>query len=628
MEFIKSYLKVYLRAFNFSGVSDVNEYLLFNCVNITLLFILYNFNTDFFSYFFIILILPSLSLTIRRLNDQQKSWTFLFLNSIPYIGSIILFVICLSPTKLKTNKNLTNDNSTQNLNPIDEKFNQIVSSYKNGMFIDVVLDCNDYLKDNTFEIEKENELHYSFEDISEFFYFINGLEDRSFNIVWDKNKYVDLIYYKAMALYELKRHKESIETLINALDYSPVGIKYRFEIVENLIAMKSYKEAMDYLEDLKYSVVKLGDFARLFRRIGLIKIELSNLIDAQICFELSKLFEDNEIANNELKFITKKIHNSNINIAENSYNNFDYLIKKSIERKIIFELTIQQYKTINQLIDYCVKESKNNDLLTLEHTLEIFSKIDQVSQTKNVMSLKANGDKIKTIQFQDELVESASDTIHCPRCNELLSSDSIYCSKCGKRITKNILKTKTKVKSPFSKKYIRIGIVIISLMLLITIYLNVREKQRVQRALDNPELYWVVEATGEAFVEYDDSYVDLQPNQNLIFIPAKFKCVVTEIKANKNRDSFYYIDDEYDNSKIELNLKDFSLYGTSPLISSSFSECLDLSFADIRIKYAPILRNKFVLEEGKSRYILFEIPFATPNDINLKYKDNVIMTYK
>ena len=79
---------------------------------------------------------------------------------------------------------------------------------------------------------------------------------------------------------------------------------------------------------------------------------------------------------------------------------------------------------------------------------------------------------------------------------------------------------------------------------------------------------------------------------------------------------------------MELNLKDFSLYGYLPLTSSSTGSCLNFENSLLRIKYIPILKNKFILEEGDTRYILFEIPFLTPNDVKLTYKNEVIMTFK
>jgi uncharacterized membrane protein YhaH (DUF805 family) len=45
-------------------------------------------------------IIPSLSLVVRRLHDQDKSGWFILLSFIPYVGGIILFVfMCIDGTK-------------------------------------------------------------------------------------------------------------------------------------------------------------------------------------------------------------------------------------------------------------------------------------------------------------------------------------------------------------------------------------------------------------------------------------------------------------------------------------------------------------------------------------------------
>lgn len=50
------------------------------------------------------LIIPSLAITVRRLHDSGKSgWYYLFA-LIPYIGGLILLVLCIMETEPRTNK--------------------------------------------------------------------------------------------------------------------------------------------------------------------------------------------------------------------------------------------------------------------------------------------------------------------------------------------------------------------------------------------------------------------------------------------------------------------------------------------------------------------------------------------
>ena len=44
------------------------------------------------------IIVPSLAITVRRLKDAGKSWTAIFLNLIPLVGSIILIVKLCKPS--------------------------------------------------------------------------------------------------------------------------------------------------------------------------------------------------------------------------------------------------------------------------------------------------------------------------------------------------------------------------------------------------------------------------------------------------------------------------------------------------------------------------------------------------
>ncbi|MGX7025789.1 DUF805 domain-containing protein [Vagococcus hydrophili] len=49
--------------------------------------------------FFLATIIPNISLVVRRLRDAGFHWGLIFLNLIPYIGSLVVFILCQFPTK-------------------------------------------------------------------------------------------------------------------------------------------------------------------------------------------------------------------------------------------------------------------------------------------------------------------------------------------------------------------------------------------------------------------------------------------------------------------------------------------------------------------------------------------------
>jgi uncharacterized membrane protein YhaH (DUF805 family) len=51
----------------------------------------------YFLYFFT-QIFPSLSLTVRRLRDAGKPWSWIFISLVPFIGGIWLIVLLAQPT--------------------------------------------------------------------------------------------------------------------------------------------------------------------------------------------------------------------------------------------------------------------------------------------------------------------------------------------------------------------------------------------------------------------------------------------------------------------------------------------------------------------------------------------------
>lgn len=115
---IFDYYKDALRKYaDFSGRASVREYWMFVVGNLIIGFVgglgalilafIIGLGTDIYALgflFYIIvvggyglyIIIPSISITVRRLHDQDKSGAFYFLTFIPYVGPIVILVfMCL-----------------------------------------------------------------------------------------------------------------------------------------------------------------------------------------------------------------------------------------------------------------------------------------------------------------------------------------------------------------------------------------------------------------------------------------------------------------------------------------------------------------------------------------------------
>lgn len=96
MSFGEAVISFYINSFNFSGRANRSEYwwtalyqIVFVVVAITvssIIEILY----FLFLIVFLLSIIPSLSVTIRRLHDTDKPWYIILITCIPYLGALIL----------------------------------------------------------------------------------------------------------------------------------------------------------------------------------------------------------------------------------------------------------------------------------------------------------------------------------------------------------------------------------------------------------------------------------------------------------------------------------------------------------------------------------------------------------
>jgi len=101
---IDYFVKAWQRSFDYTGRSTRPEYWWFYLANLlvaVLLAVLGEFSDliyKLFNLYALASILPSLSLTVRRLRDSGKAWTWIFIGLIPFIGGIWLIILLCQPS--------------------------------------------------------------------------------------------------------------------------------------------------------------------------------------------------------------------------------------------------------------------------------------------------------------------------------------------------------------------------------------------------------------------------------------------------------------------------------------------------------------------------------------------------
>lgn len=170
---MKEYIQMFSRTFDFKGKSSLREYwmawlvsfivssLLFVFAlpfikNLTLFNIIYDCVSSLYS---IIVFLPTLSLTIRRLHDIKKSGWWVLISLVPLVGQIILIINLAKPSSFKAeliNKDYQQNTKTveQLQKEVNEQDSDIYNSSEN-----LTADINSQSQQNnliTEEIEKKN----------------------------------------------------------------------------------------------------------------------------------------------------------------------------------------------------------------------------------------------------------------------------------------------------------------------------------------------------------------------------------------------------------------------------------------------------------------------------------------
>ena len=101
---ISAFSSAWQRSFDYTGRSDRGAYWWFVLANVIIsvvLLIASNISTFFgwiYSIWTVATIVPSLSLTVRRLRDAGKHWAWMFIQLIPLVGFIWIIYLLVQPT--------------------------------------------------------------------------------------------------------------------------------------------------------------------------------------------------------------------------------------------------------------------------------------------------------------------------------------------------------------------------------------------------------------------------------------------------------------------------------------------------------------------------------------------------
>ena len=109
---MKYFVEFWKRAFDFKGVASRPQYwyaVLINFFVILVLSLLFGAsdsteNITVSDVYALIILIPSISISVRRLHDQNRSGWFYLLNLIPAIGSIIIFIFMVLGTVKVNNR--------------------------------------------------------------------------------------------------------------------------------------------------------------------------------------------------------------------------------------------------------------------------------------------------------------------------------------------------------------------------------------------------------------------------------------------------------------------------------------------------------------------------------------------
>ncbi|HAB94269.1 MAG TPA: hypothetical protein DCF49_05835 [Lachnospiraceae bacterium] len=135
------------------------------------------------------------------------------------------------------------------------------------------------------------------------------------------------LYLTAEMLFEESRFPEAISVFEKCIEMQPERTNAWFEKAEALIRLRNYSAAMQTLRSTAKYAKKDQDIARLYRRIGFIRIEERSYDDAIACMLYSLQFENSDRALGELHYIESMTGRNELPGGENAE---DYLRRQGL----------------------------------------------------------------------------------------------------------------------------------------------------------------------------------------------------------------------------------------------------------------------------------------------------------
>lgn len=244
-----------------------------------------------------------------------------------------------------------------------------------------VLDSYIYGKTNA-----EGNLEFQFDGTDEFINYSQIISESDSKredinrIIWSNKKDYYNLQKEGFSLFEQKKHKEAIKALEESLQFNPIGLNARFEIVTNYIILDELQNAKKALICMKDLLITNSNVATFYRMFGSIfsKEERYNLSYA--CYFYSKQFDYSEVATNEILYlsINYKIDKE----LMKCYTSFDYQGVEEILKSNSVPIILKKEKSFDELSGK-KNTSKSQTIDIEDYDQDSFVKNDDIDKIRH-----------------------------------------------------------------------------------------------------------------------------------------------------------------------------------------------------------------------------------------------------
>lgn len=102
---MEPYVDVFKRYFDFEGRTSRNDFWMFVLIHFIIMVVLSMIDFLFLSGLYgLVMIIPTISVTARRLHDTNKSGWWQLLDLIPFVGFLVVLIFCMQPAVEEGNR--------------------------------------------------------------------------------------------------------------------------------------------------------------------------------------------------------------------------------------------------------------------------------------------------------------------------------------------------------------------------------------------------------------------------------------------------------------------------------------------------------------------------------------------